>query len=145
MARSLQSTERKQIRDERFLKSAWLFYNYIDSSWPPPWASGQSSWLQILRSRVRFPALQKIVGLKRGPLSLVSTTEELLGSNNSGSGLENREYGRRDSSHWPRGTLYPKKKVGTNFADRSVGIVRLRTEVMEFFLYIQILLIHSVR
>jgi hypothetical protein len=38
----------------------------------------------------------KVVGLKRGPLSLVSTTEELLGSNNSGSGLESREYGRRD-------------------------------------------------
>jgi hypothetical protein len=31
--------------------------------------------------RVRFPALpdkQKVVGLERGPLSLVSTTEELL-------------------------------------------------------------------
>jgi hypothetical protein len=38
------------------------------------------------------------VGLERGPLSLVSTTEELLGSNSSGSGLESREYGRRDSS-----------------------------------------------
>jgi hypothetical protein len=29
------------------------------------------------------------VGLERGPLSLVSTTEELLGRNSSGSGLEN--------------------------------------------------------
>jgi hypothetical protein len=35
------------------------------------------------------------VGLKRGPLSLVITTEELLGRKSSGSGLENREYGRR--------------------------------------------------
>jgi hypothetical protein len=37
-------------------------------------------------------------------------------------GLENRDYGRRDSSRWPRGTLYPQK-VGTNFADkrRSLG------------------------
>jgi hypothetical protein len=35
----------------------------------------------------------EVVGLERGPLSLVSTTEEILGS---GSGLENREYGRRD-------------------------------------------------
>jgi hypothetical protein len=24
-------------------------------------------------------------------------------------GLESREYGRRDKSRWPRGTLYPKK------------------------------------
>jgi hypothetical protein len=37
------------------------------------------------------------MGLERGPLSLVSTTEELLGRNSS-SGLENRKYGRRDSS-----------------------------------------------
>jgi hypothetical protein len=33
------------------------------------------------------------VGLERGPLSLMSTTEELLERNASGSGLENREYG----------------------------------------------------
>jgi hypothetical protein len=38
------------------------------------------------------------VGLERGPLSLVSTIEELLGRKSSGSGQENREYGRRDPS-----------------------------------------------
>jgi hypothetical protein len=38
------------------------------------------------------------VGLKQGPLSLVSTTEELLERQSSGSGLENRDYGRRDPS-----------------------------------------------
>jgi hypothetical protein len=32
------------------------------------------------------------VGLERGPLGLVSITEELLGRNSSGSGQENREY-----------------------------------------------------
>jgi hypothetical protein len=53
---------------------------------------------------------KKVVGLERGPLSLVSTTEELLGSNSSGSSVESREYGRRDSSRWPRGTLYPQKR-----------------------------------
>jgi hypothetical protein len=36
------------------------------------------------------------VGLERGPLSLVSTTEELLGRKRSDSGLENRKYGRRE-------------------------------------------------
>jgi hypothetical protein len=63
-----------------------------------------------------------VVALERGPLSLVSTTEELLGRKRSGSGLESREYARRDSSRWPRGTLYPQN-VGTNFADkrRSLG------------------------
>jgi hypothetical protein len=38
------------------------------------------------------------VGLELGPLSLVSTIEELLGRKSSGSGLEGREYGRRDPS-----------------------------------------------
>jgi hypothetical protein len=38
------------------------------------------------------------VGLDRGQLSLVSTTEELLRRKSSGSGLERKEYGRRDSS-----------------------------------------------
>jgi hypothetical protein len=52
----------------------------------------------------------------------VSTAEELLGRNSSGSGLESWEYDCRDSSRWPRGTLCPQK-VGTNFADkrRSLG------------------------
>jgi hypothetical protein len=47
-----------------------------------------------------FRALQgkKVVGLERGPLSLVSTTEKLLGRNSSGSSLEIQEYGRRDPS-----------------------------------------------
>jgi hypothetical protein len=37
------------------------------------------------------------VGLERGPLSLVSTIEELYESKSSGSVLVNREYGRRRS------------------------------------------------
>jgi hypothetical protein len=46
---------------------------------PPLWSSGQSSWLQIRRSGFDFRHYQKkVVGLERGPLSLVSTTEELL-------------------------------------------------------------------
>jgi hypothetical protein len=41
---------------------------------------------------------KKNVGLEQGPLTLVSTTEELLGRKSGGSSLENREYGRRDPS-----------------------------------------------
>jgi hypothetical protein len=41
--------------------------------------------------------LLEVVGLERGPLSIMSTTEELLGSKSSGSGLENRDYVRRGS------------------------------------------------
>jgi hypothetical protein len=36
------------------------------------------------------------VCLERGPLRLVSTTEELLGRKSSGSDLESRDCGRRD-------------------------------------------------
>jgi hypothetical protein len=39
---------------------------------------------------------KKVVGLERGPLSLLSTTEELLERKSSGHCLENREYCRRD-------------------------------------------------
>jgi hypothetical protein len=66
------------------------------------------------------------VGLERGPLSLVSTTEELLERNSSSSGLENRDYGRRDPSRWLRNTLYPQKLSLTSptSGDCSFGIVR---------------------
>jgi hypothetical protein len=55
------------------------------------------------------------MGLERGPLSHVSTTEEILETKNNGSGLECREYGLRNPSRWPCGTLYPQI-FGTNFA-----------------------------
>jgi hypothetical protein len=38
------------------------------------------------------------VVLKRGPLSLVRTFEELVEKNSSGSGIESPEYGCRDPS-----------------------------------------------
>jgi hypothetical protein len=82
----------------------------------------------------RYQSFWDVVGLERGPLSLVSTIEELLGTNSSGSGLENREYGRRDPLRWPRGTLYPQKLALTSptKGGRSVGIVRLRTNATDF-------------
>ena len=53
-----------------------FIYEGIDKQGPPLWSNGQSFWLQIQRSRVRFQALP--VGLERGPLSLVRSIEELL-------------------------------------------------------------------
>jgi hypothetical protein len=75
------------------------------------------------------------VGLERGPLSLLSTAEELRGRKSSGSGLESREYGRSDPSRWPRGTLYPQKLALTSptSGGHSVGIVRSRTQTTELF------------
>jgi hypothetical protein len=40
----------------------------------------------------RYQIFWEVACLERSPLSLVSTTEELLGRNSSGSGLENQEY-----------------------------------------------------
>jgi hypothetical protein len=71
----------------------------VDATSPPLWSTGQSSWLQNQRSgfdSLRYQIFREVVGLERVPLSLVSTTEELLERKSSGSGLENREYGRGD-------------------------------------------------
>jgi hypothetical protein len=57
------------------------------------------------------------VGLKRGPLSLVSTSEELLGRKNSGSCLENRDYSCRWLQHWLHDTPL-STRVATNSADK---------------------------
>jgi hypothetical protein len=47
---------------------------------PPLWSSGQSSWIQMRSPGFdsRHYLKKKVVGLERGPLNLVSTTEELL-------------------------------------------------------------------
>jgi hypothetical protein len=73
------------------------------------------------------------MGLERGPLNLVSTTEELLWRNSSG--LENREYDRGDSLRLPLDTLYPQKWALTSLTSggRSVGIVRSWTQATEYF------------
>jgi hypothetical protein len=103
---------------------------------PPPWSSDRSSWLQIYRSGFSSQRNQIfwVVGLVWGPLSLVSTTEELFGRKSSGSSLENQEYGRRDPSRWLRGTLYSEELALTSLisGSRSVSLVRSQTQAMEF-------------
>jgi hypothetical protein len=62
------------------------------------------------------------VGLERGPLSLVGTTEELLERKSSGFDLESREYGPEGSVTLT--TWHPLSvKVSTILADklRSLG------------------------
>jgi hypothetical protein len=54
----------------------------------------------------RYQIFWKVVGLERGPLSLVSITEELLEWKSSGPGSRNRDYGRGDPLRWPRDTPY---------------------------------------
>jgi hypothetical protein len=85
----------------------------------------------------------EVVGLERSPLSLVSTTEKLLGRKSSGSSLESREYGRRDPSRWPCGTHYPQKVALTSprSGGRSVGIVRSLTQATKFSFIINSIII----
>jgi hypothetical protein len=60
--------------------------------------------IDLTESRPRFDSrryqiFREVVGLERGPISFVSTTQGLLGKKkSSGFGLENREYGRRISA-----------------------------------------------
>jgi hypothetical protein len=69
-----------------------------------------------------FQILWGVVGLERGTLGLLSTTEEVLERKSSGSGLEDRDYCRKDPLRWPRDTPL-SAIVGTNLADklRSLG------------------------
>jgi hypothetical protein len=105
--------------------------------WPPLWSSAHSFWLQIQMSWFdsrRYQIFWEVVGLEQGPLSLVSTIEELLGRKSSASGLESRQYVRRDPSRWPRGTPYPQTLALTSPTNdvRSVGIVCSWTQTTEF-------------
>jgi hypothetical protein len=89
----------------------------IPLDWSPLWSSCQSSWLHIQRSWFdsrRYQIFWEVVGLERGPLSLVSKIEELLGRNSSGSGPEIGEYDCRDLLRWPRDTLGPQKLALTS-------------------------------
>jgi hypothetical protein len=78
------------------------------------------------------------MGLERGPLSLVSTTEELLKRRMSDSDLENREYGRGNLLRCPRDTLYPQKLALTSPTSccLPVGIIRSRIQTTEIVCYI---------
>jgi hypothetical protein len=89
----------------QFNNHYWFIYPYFGSFlrilFHMRWSSGQSSWLQIQRSRFNsrhYQIFWKVVGLEQGSLGLLSTIEELLGRKSSGSILEDRDYGRRGST-----------------------------------------------
>jgi hypothetical protein len=87
--------------DRRLSTNPWIYICYIEESRPPLWSSGQFTWLQIHWSgfdSMRYQNFWEVLGLECRPLSLVITTEELLGRKNSGSGLEILDYGRRGSA-----------------------------------------------
>jgi hypothetical protein len=114
----------------------WIYICYVEERRPLLWSSGQSSWLQIRRSGFDSRHYQKNSG--RSGTGTIQPREYNWGatwSKRSGPCLEIWEYGRIDPSRWPRGTLYPQKLALTSqISDgRSVGVVRSRTQTMEFF------------
>jgi hypothetical protein len=86
----------------------------------------------------RYQIFREVVGLEQGPLGLMSTMEELLGRNNSGSGLENLQYGHGDLLRWPRDTLYLQKLALTSptSGGRKIGIIHLRAKATGFFVVV---------
>jgi hypothetical protein len=127
-------SQNKLVCFKQFSKNQRLYLTEIDvGNWDmcfkrPLWSSGQGSWLQIQRSEFDFWYYQifwELVGLEQGPFSLVSTIEELRGRKISYFGLENLEYGRRDPSCWPPGTLCLQKLALTSPTSNcsSVGTV----------------------
>jgi hypothetical protein len=106
----------------------------------------KSSWLQIQRSGFDSRALPDFLrSLERGPINLVSTTEELLERKSSGFGLEIREYIRP----WESVTLttwhpLPKKLAPTSPTSRgrSIGIVRSWTRATELILVSYMISLH---
>jgi hypothetical protein len=110
-----------------YLSLILLIFDAICYWWPPLLSSGRSSWLQIQRSGFDSRRYQiffwEVVGLERGPLSLVMIIEEIF-QGNSGSGLETRKLTTvGESLRWPHYTLYPLKLVLTSptSGGRSVG------------------------
>jgi hypothetical protein len=81
---------------------------------------------------VRFPALPDFMRSSGSGTGSTQPREELLGRNSSGSGLENREYGRGDPLRWPRDTLYPQTLALTSPTRGG----RLRTKATEFVLFV---------
>jgi hypothetical protein len=74
------------------------------------------------------------LSLERGPLSLVSTTEELLERKSGVSGLEteNTAVGIRHADHVALSILKELALTSPTGGGCSVGIVRSRTQATEF-------------
>jgi hypothetical protein len=90
----------------------------------------------------------RVLGYRSGGLGSIPGTTRIKKSNGSETGstqcreynwgatwekssgccLENREYGRRDPSRWSQKLVITSQTSG----DRSVGVVRSRTQTMEF-------------
>jgi hypothetical protein len=110
----------------------------------PLWSSGSSSWSWFDSRHCQI--FWEVVGLERGPLSLVSTIEDLLERKSSNSGLENRDNCRGNLRANHATSLYPQKLALSSPTNggRSVGIVLSRTKAKKLFLLLLLLVWHGV-
>jgi hypothetical protein len=88
----------------------------------------------------RYQIFWEVVGQELGPLCRWSTIWEPLGRNNSGSGLEIREYGRGNPLRWPR-DICPLKLALTlpTSGGHSVGIVLSRIKATGLLVLVLVL------
>jgi hypothetical protein len=112
-------------RNRRGQTGRYIFiYIDVEESRPTLWSV--SFWLQIQRSGFnsrRYQIFWEVVGLERGPLSLVSTIEELLERESSGSCLETEITAVGDPPCWLFYILLSTKVV-TDFADKRRSVRR---------------------
>ena len=94
---------------------------------PTLWSSGQSFWLQIQRSRVRFPALPDFLSSSRSGTGSTQPREVNWGATwikKVATPVQKTEInGRGDPLRWSRDTPL-SAKVGTNIADRRRPLCR---------------------
>jgi hypothetical protein len=108
------------------------------TNWLPLWSRGQSSWLQIQRFWVRFPALPDFLRSSGSGLGSTQSHEYNWGATSmekaAAPGLQNWDYGCGDPLRWPHDTLYPQKSALSlpTRGSCSIGIVRLQTNTTEF-------------
>jgi hypothetical protein len=106
------------------------------------WPSGQTSWLQIQRSRFRFPALPNFLRSSGSGMESTQSREDNWGGISRKWRLRSRKQKLTsvgESLLWPCDILYPLKLALTSppNGDCSVGIVRWGTKAPEFFSCVQ--------
>jgi hypothetical protein len=112
------------------LKVRSVFREEVLRGRPPPWSSGQSFWLQIQRSQVRFPALPDFLRSSGSWTGSTQPREDNLGATwkeSSSSGLENRKLtAGAIFLLWEK--KYYKYKKGLGNAHPAVWFVSLTTQ-----------------
>jgi hypothetical protein len=124
------------------VNKSFLICFWISKEYPISSNASVVYWSELLATGPgfdsrRYQIFWEVVGLERGPLSLVRITEELLEWKSSGSGSRKPRLmavGIRCAGH---ATLYPQRLALTSptCGRRSVGIVRLRPKATEFSFY----------